>query len=192
MSGQFRCRDKEACLPQAAMKSLFIEPEKLSARELSRALSDAERIEAWLAAVRTRATVLATNGASIPGYKLVTRRITRRWRNETRALKALRRVIRGSGLKQVDLFERRLKSPARLEKLFSSLGRRAVDAVNIEVSYSENGVVLAPQGDPRMAVQSHSTVARTRRRPRSAARDSLRPSARRTAPVKVEERVAMN
>jgi len=174
------------------MKCKFTEPEKLSARELSRALGDADRIEAWLAAVRARATVLATNGASIPGYKLVTRRVTRRWRNEAQALKALRRVIRGSGLKQADLFERRLKSPARLEKLFSSLGRPAVDAVSVEVSISENGVILAPQGDPRMAVRRRHMIARTRRRPRSAARASLRPSAPRSAPPRVEERAGMN
>lgn len=192
MSGRNHGQNKAVRLSPAVLNISFIEPDILSARDLSTVLGDADRIEAWLAAVRARATTLATRGESVAGYKLVTRRITRRWCNEGRALKALRCVIRGTGLKQADLFERRLKSPAGLEKMFSPLGRSAVDAVGAQVSVLDNGFVLVPESDPRAAVQPRQAVEPVRRRPRPLAQVTLRPGARRSAPGRVEERAAMN
>ena len=192
MSGRTRCRENEAVLPQTVLNITLVEPETMTASDLSRALGKADRIEAWVVAVRARATALAAHGENVPGYKLVTRRISRRWGNEAVALRSLRRVIRGTGLKQADLFERRLKSPARVEKLFSPLGRRAVDAVWVQVSISENGVVLASESDPRIAVLRRNKFERVRRRPCSDARAAFQPRSSRARGATADERVSVS
>ena len=192
MSGRTRCRENEAALPQTVLNITLVEPETMTVSDLSRALGKVDRIEAWVVAVRAQATALAAHGENVPGYKLVTRRVSRRWGNETVALRALRRVIRGTGLKQADLFERRLKSPARVEKLFSPLGRRAVDAVCVQVSISENGVVLASESDPRIAVLRRNKFERVRRRPCSDARAAFQPRTSRARGATADERVRVS
>lgn len=151
----------------AQINIVLVDPDLVSGQDIAHALGDADRIEDWLGAVRAQAMKLVMEGENVPGYKLVTRRIIRRWRNETAALRALRRVIRGSGFKQADLFERRLRSPAGLEKMFTALGRHAVEAVGVQVSISKNGVVLAPEGNPRAAAQPRPRLAHARHRAKS-------------------------
>lgn len=168
----------------------LVHPHKMSHRDLSRALGETDRIETWLAAVRARATSLMARGETVPGYKLVTRRGTRRWRNEAAALRALRRVIRGSAFKQADLIDHRLKSPARLEKMFAKLGRRAVDTVGEQVSVADNGFVLAREGDPRTTYRPRDGLAQVcqgaERRNYTDRRVSFRPGLARAATVSLD------
>ena len=79
---------------------------------------------------------------TIPGWKLVPKRATRRWRDEGQAVVELQAL----GLCEDELIARKLKSPAQVEKLLGFKGKRGIADLVVAVS---GGTTLAPETDPR-------------------------------------------
>lgn len=88
------------------------EVEQLSMNTISKVLENASAIKKWLTAVETYGYNLALEGCEIPRHKLVLGgRATRKWINESKVAEDLQSEY---GL---DIFDIKLKSPAKMEKL---------------------------------------------------------------------------
>ena len=90
-------------------------------------------------------------GRPVPGWKLVPKRATRRWRDEDAAPARLQAL----GLPEDELIARKLKSPAQVEKLLGS--RRKREIADLVVAES-GGTTLAPARDPRALLLSGATA----------------------------------
>jgi hypothetical protein len=81
--------------------------------QLKKALDSREFVKAWLKTLDEFAYQVLEAGGTIPGYKLVAKRPTRKWKDEGQATIALNRYTG-----KVDIYEpKTLKSPAQMEKL---------------------------------------------------------------------------
>jgi hypothetical protein len=117
------------------------EPAALSIEQMVKVLQASEAIADWAAAVHAHAESLAKTGLEIPGYKLVQKRGNRRWIDEAAVETAF--VDQGD-----DIYEKKLKSPAKLEKV---VGKEAIQEY---VEIPDNGTQLVPnsaKGEPIQA-----------------------------------------
>lgn len=101
----------------------------------------ADRIETWISEIRKYAFHLIECGETIPGFKLVEKRGTRRWVNAEQAAKDAKRAFGAIA------FKTELLSPAQLEKL---VGRNS-DWIESRVSVVSSGLTLVPDSDKRDA-----------------------------------------
>jgi hypothetical protein len=118
------------------------DPGVLSPEEMARLLDSADLIDKWLAAVRAHALHLAESGQPVPGYKLVDKRATRKWRDEG----AVPQHLSAMGLGPDDTHDRKLRSPAAIEKLLPKEKRAALADLVEKVS---SGVNLVRDDDAR-------------------------------------------
>lgn len=121
--------------------------------DLSEALEILPMVEQWVKSVRQFAYEEALAGRIPPGYKLVEKRATRKWRDDEKAINAL---IGEFGMKEEDVFEpRSLRSPAQIEEKYGKKNKGDLaDLITSETS----GTTLAPLTDRRPAV-AKSTAA---------------------------------
>jgi hypothetical protein len=121
-------------------------PEEMTNEELAKLLDAADMIESWIGAVRARAETLANGGAHIPGYKLVAKRATRRWKGDDETVASS--LLFDFGLDESSIFVHKLKSPAQIEKL---LPKKSPDKAALAELYdkSSSGNKLAKVDDPR-------------------------------------------
>lgn len=115
-------------------------------QSLSDTLEKLDAVEAWTKGVRAFAYAELEHGREIPGWKLVQKRPTRRWRSETEAAERLAAATPST----LELFDRSLKSPAQIEKL---LGKDKKPLVAELVTSESSGFALAPADDPRPAAK---------------------------------------
>jgi hypothetical protein len=115
--------------------------------ELKKALDSREIVKAWLKAVDEFAYAELEAGRPIPGYKLVEKRASRKYRNgDGEVIEALQSDPM-LDVEQEDCFEPRcLKSPAQLEKV---VGKDWVAKFTVKES---SGHALVPESDKRPAV----------------------------------------
>jgi hypothetical protein len=119
--------------------------EEMTNEELGRLLDVSDLIEHWIGAVRVRAETIANGGGHIPGYKLVPKRATKRWKgDETSVMSSL---LFDFGLDESSIMVQKLKSPAQIEKLFGKSPHKAAVAELYEKVSSGNK--LAKVDDPR-------------------------------------------
>lgn len=123
----------------------FAEPGHMSPAELADMLEQADVIEAWLKAVREYAYGRAMAGEPPSGFKLVAKRATRKWANEGEVIKWLKR----RGLRDDDIFEMKVRSPAQVEKQIDKDERPDLEQFVIKES---SGLTLVPERDRREAV----------------------------------------
>jgi hypothetical protein len=114
-------------------------------KKLSETLIRLPALEAFIKNVREFAYEEAQAGRCPPGFKLVEKRATRKWRStddvEARA--------EAAAISE-DLYEKKIKSPAQVEKaLGKKLFREIFDGATVSES---TGFVLAPDSDKREAV----------------------------------------
>lgn len=111
-------------------------------------------LEAWIKNVREFAYGEAEHGRCPPGWKLVEKRATRKWVDDTdKVLDALKIE---TPLVSDDLFEKKLKSPAAVEKLLKveGLKKAEIDKVFDGLCSAESsGATLAPESDKRPALR---------------------------------------
>lgn len=120
--------------------------------DLAWALARLPQIEEWVSAVREAAHRRIETGDTVPGWKLVPKRATRKWTDETQVQKALR----DAGLKLGDIREVKLKSVAQIEKLME---RDAfLETVGDLIDASSSGATLAPEDDKRPALNFVTAV----------------------------------
>jgi hypothetical protein len=114
-------------------------PESLSASELAELLDKADVIETWLKAVRAYAQELIEAGDIIPGWKLVPKRGTRKWKDE----RIVKQRLASEGLQNFVVEE--LASPTQVEKLAKKQGVQ-LDLFDLITSES-TGVNLTRETD---------------------------------------------
>lgn len=140
------CAAKPVCplLTGAVDRALQAQIQALDAQQLSAALDKAEILEQWISDLRALACQLLDAGGSVPGYKLVAKRATRKWVDEDAAKVALRQHLPES-----ELMETSLISPAQAEKKLKKLKVALPEDIVVAVS---TGNTLVPMSDPRPEV----------------------------------------
>lgn len=121
------------------------DPGTLATGDLVRVQDGSALLLAWLKAVAAELQNRLVAGEEVPGYKLVTKRANRAWRDE-----ALVREYLGM---YVDVEETRLLSPAQVEKALRAGGYGKVDLGPYTVR-ADAGVVMAPASDRRPDVHA--------------------------------------
>lgn len=123
-----------------------VAPERYSPEQIAEFLRMAPLVEARISAVREFAYQRACAGDNFPGWKLVEKRATRKWKDEEAATKMLGQIP--GAMKEPEI-----RSPAQIEKM---LGKKKfaqyAEAHDLVVKES-SGVTLAPVDDPRPPAQ---------------------------------------
>lgn len=88
-------------------------PDELTPEEVSAYMDKIPLLEEWIKSIRRHAHSVLESGAALPGYKLVEKRPTRRWKNE----EELVAWATTEGLEDDDIYEKKLKSPSQIEKV---------------------------------------------------------------------------
>lgn len=107
-------------------------------------LEKTDLIEDGIRAIRSEAFHRAQGGAKIPGWKLVQKRAQRKWVSDAPVI--ARRLAHDYRLLEDDIYDKKLRSPAQIEKLVPKPERAALaDLVTAESS----GTTLARETDRR-------------------------------------------
>lgn len=117
------------------------DPEELSVEEIGLILKRSEIIDVWVSAVQKHATHLAEKGTKVEGFKLVKKRANRKWKSEDDVVETFSPVF------GEELFEKKLLSPAKLEKIIGK------ESVAKHTFTPESGTVLAKESDKRPEVK---------------------------------------
>ena len=120
----------------------FPAPESLTAKDLAKIMQYEPLISKWLESVSAHAQHLLEHGETVPGFKLVKKRATRKWTDEETAAATLEMVVPDPET----LYEKSFISPAKVEKL---LGKKAKGIVETLVTTPDTGTTIAPDHDPR-------------------------------------------
>lgn len=130
---------------QDMARQAFAPGEPYDVAELARTLDFLPILEGWIKNTREFAYGEAEKGVSIPDWKLVEKRPTRKWRDEAAVPQAL-----SVYLQHVDLYERKLVTPAAVEKMLAKEQRGVLDELTTKES---SGHTLVHASDKRPAVQ---------------------------------------
>jgi hypothetical protein len=110
---------------------------------MSQMLQSADLLEQWLKDIRGLAHQVLEKGGKVPGYKLVAKRSTRQWIDDSKAADAL--IASGvHPFKEVEVV-----SPAAAEKLLKKAGKELPKELVVSIS---SGNTMASEDDPRPAV----------------------------------------
>lgn len=116
-------------------------------RVLSAKLAAVDLVEMWCKSVRAEAESQLLQGHAVPGYKLVQGRMgNRSWVDDTTAESALA----GVGLREDQVFERSLITPATAEKV---LGKTSMEWARVQglgiIAQKRGGLSVVPEADKR-------------------------------------------
>jgi hypothetical protein len=118
-------------------------PESLSNDQIAELLDKADVIETWLKAVRAYAQELIEAGDNVPGWKLVPKRGTRKWKDE----RMVKQRLASEGLS--GFMSEDLLSPAQVDKLAKKQGIQ-LDLFDLITSES-SGVNLTRETDKQVS-----------------------------------------
>lgn len=121
---------------------------KLTPEVVSSLLDKLDTIETWVKGVREFAYSEAKNGVQIPGYKLVPKRATRKWVDETAAYKKLENTVNQNTMREL-MTDPELKSPTQVEKILGA--KVAKEIFSDIVAAISSGDTLVPDSDKREA-----------------------------------------
>lgn len=141
------CAAKPICprMTGAVDRALKVQLESIDAATLGKYLQNAELLEEWIKDLRALAHRMLEKNVPVPGYKLVSKRATRKWTDEQAARKALLDM----GLKESVVVETSIMSPAQAEK---ALKKRFSELPEGLIKSESSGTTLAPESDDRPAV----------------------------------------
>jgi len=122
------------------------EAKLMTVPNLSIALDTADKLEAFIDALRKHALHVLAQGGEIPGWKLVDKRGIRKWIDLQKATQEAKRDY-----KDFLFTEPELKSPAQVEKVLKGEVGKAWVASRAKAISS--GVTLVPESDKRPAVK---------------------------------------
>jgi Protein of unknown function (DUF2800) len=147
------CPELEAKAQQTARDEFALVPvantdvTTFDAERMARFLAWAPTVEHLIESARQFAYAQAMRGVVIPGWKLVEKRATRKWTDEEQLVEYMKKA-------EVDpetLYEKKIKSPAQVEKL---LGKKQFAPIAKQfVKKESSGNTLAPESDEREAVR---------------------------------------
>jgi Protein of unknown function (DUF2800) len=122
-----------------------VNPLTLTDAELAKTLDAIDVIETWISAVRAHAHILAGTANGLPGWKLVDKQARRKWEDE---VKAASELCFAFGLDEGSIYDRKLLSPAQVEKLLSPTERKT-DAFKVLCPARSSGSTLVRADNPR-------------------------------------------
>ena len=140
------CAAKPVC-PQmtgAADRALQTKLQAIDTQMLGSYLANADMLEQWITDLRALAFAMLESGTPVPGYKLVAKRATRSWTDETKAKAELLK-----SLPESEVVEMSVISPAKAEK---ALKKRKIGLPDDLVVAISSGNTLASVDDPRPEV----------------------------------------
>jgi len=140
------CAARPICpvMTGAVDRALRTQIDGLDKAYISNYLKNAVLLEGWINDLRSLALQTLENGGSIPDFKLVQKRGTRKWISEDDARVALLQILPES-----EVVEMSMVSPAQAEK---KLKKRKLDLPEGIVTSVSSGNTLASADDPRPAV----------------------------------------
>lgn len=145
-AAQAHCCPELQAQTQAIAKTEFRNDLSYDPASLSKALESREFVKAWLKTLDEFAYQVLEHGGAIPGYKLVAKRATRKWKSEDEAQIALNAYTSA-----VDIYEPKcLKSPAQMEKLLPK------DVIAPLVESISSGHTVVEESDKRPAVKANA------------------------------------
>jgi hypothetical protein len=121
-----------------------IDPRQMSIEQVANFLNVADQIEDWLRAMRAHVQSELEAGNPVPGWKLVNKRATRVWNDQAQVVAWAKQL----GLEDDEVFDKKVKSPAQLEKV---VGKKNLPADF--VSSVSSGYTLAKETDKRPAAE---------------------------------------
>lgn len=129
-----------------AARQAFSSVTQYEPAELAEMLANLPAIESWIKSVREFAYREAEHGRIPPGWKLVEKRKTRKWKTEWAEGD---KIAREFGLKGPEVIEVKLKSPAQIEKIAPKELRKRLTEMVVQES---SGLTLVEESDGRLAV----------------------------------------
>ena len=123
-------------------------PEELTPEQREAVLESADDLIAWIKAVKEDAHKRLERGEPVPGWKLVAKRASRVWTKDPEDVAD--ELCERFGLGDEELFDRKLRSPAQIEKLVSKEERN--DLKELIQSVVPEGSTLARESDQRPAL----------------------------------------
>lgn len=122
----------------------------LTAEQLAEVYGQADFIESWLKAVRDRVNSELNAGHPVPGFKLVTgKQGNRAWGDEEAARALLKDQFR---YKNEEVFDMKLISPTKAEKLIKKANPRRWTKVEALITRADGKPTVAAESDPRPAL----------------------------------------
>jgi len=112
----------------------------LTPEEIGAYMDKLPLVEEWIKSLRRHAHTMLEAGTSVPGFKLVEKRPTRRWKNQEELLD----WAASENLEDEEIFEKKIKSPAQIEKV---VGKKNVPS-DLIMSVS-TGLSMVPDTDRR-------------------------------------------
>ena len=163
--GEKQCRwcPAKAICPEFAGQALNVaqdefgeldtpEPQSLSDDDVGALMSELGRLEEWITAVRQYATSRLESGHNIPGWKVVAKRAYRKWKSA----RSVEDWADENGIDGDVIYKQEIRSPAQMEKALKKIKVKMPDEL---VSKTSSGVTLAPENDPREAVDAAADFA---------------------------------
>jgi hypothetical protein len=140
------CNAKPVCpiMTGAVDRAVAIKMDKIDVDKIGAYLHNADLLESWIKDLRALAEEMMKKGKPVKGWKMVPKRATRSWVKEEDAKAALLQH-----LKESEVIETKLVSPAAAEKLLKAQKLKLPDGLTVAIS---SGNTIAPESDPRPAV----------------------------------------
>jgi len=140
------CNAKPVCpiMTGAVDRAVAIKMDAIDVDKIGAYLHNADLLEAWIKDLRALAEEMMKKGKPVTGWKMVPKRATRSWVKEEDAKAALLQH-----LKESEVIETKLVSPAAAEKLLKAQKLKLPDGLTVAIS---SGNTIAPESDPRPAV----------------------------------------
>jgi hypothetical protein len=141
------CPAKPTC-PQmtgAVDRALKVKLDAIDNDMLGAYASNAVLLQGWIDDLNALVQTKIEKGATIPGWKMVAKRGTRKWANESDVV----HWADGKGLEAREIYSTEIRSPAQMEKVLKKRKLTLPDELVVSVS---SGATLAEESDPRPAV----------------------------------------
>jgi hypothetical protein len=140
------CAAKPVCpaMTGAVDRAVKLKIDAIDVDKIGAYLHNADLLEDWIKDLRALAEEMLKKGKPISGWKMVPKRATRSWVKEEDAKAALLKH-----LKESEVIETKLVSPAAAEKLLKAQKIKLPDGLTVAIS---SGNTIAPESDPRPAV----------------------------------------
>lgn len=129
----------------AVSKESFVPGLAYDPSKLSECLNMLPTMEAWIKGVREFAVREAQAGRTPPGWKIVGKRPSRKWKEGWSG----ERLAQEFGLKPPEMYDQKVKSPAQVEKIIDKVLKPRVELL---VNYVSSGYKLVEDQNPEPAL----------------------------------------
>lgn len=145
------CAAKPVCplMTGAVERALKTKIDALDKAQIGKYLEDAAYLGEWITSVQELAETIILGGGNVDGWKLVEKRATRSWVDETTAEDYLSRHLDES-----DYTTKKIITPAQAEKLLKKQGVELSEEV---INKASSGLTLAKESDKRPAAVTAQT-----------------------------------